>query len=147
MTSRLAEIVDEFAEAEPRERLEILRDYADSAPALPERLLAIRDAGANRVHECMTPVFLWVEVTDGRVHIYSEVAPEGPTVRGFLALLTDALDGATPAEVLDTPQDLIARLKLVEVLGMNRMRGLHAILHRIRMAVSETAKRADTPVT
>jgi cysteine desulfuration protein SufE len=142
LQSRLTEIVAEFADSEPRERLELLLDYAEHLPELPEPYRAQRDAGEHRVHECMTPVFLWVEVRDGRVAIFGDVAPESPTVKGFVALLVEAFSGAKPEEVLDIPADLVQRLGLVQALGMVRMRGLHAILHRIRQEIRRAAEAA-----
>ncbi|HEX4130968.1 MAG TPA: SufE family protein [Pirellulales bacterium] len=141
---RLAELIDDFGEADVRERQQMLLDFARRELPLPERLRADRDAAADRaehrIDECMTPVFLWVEVNDGRVEIYADVSPEGPTARGFVALLIDAFTGATPAEVLAAPADLIQQLRLPEALGMNRMRGLHAIYHRVRRQVGELAR-------
>lgn len=142
-SEKLSAIVDEFADLEPRERLLMLLDYAESFPPLPERYHAARAAGEHRVHECQTPVFLWVELADGRVQIHGDVAPEAPTVKGFVGLLIDAFSGATPAEVLATPTDVLQRLGLVDALGMMRMRGLSAVLGRIR---AEVARAAGLPL-
>jgi cysteine desulfuration protein SufE len=136
---RLDTLIAEFAEAEPRERLEMLLEFSDSLAPLPARYQAERDAGQHRVHECQTPVYLWVEVAAGRVQIVGDVAPESPTVKGFVSLLVDAFSGATVAEVLAAPADLIQRLGLVDALGMVRMRGLHAILYRVREEVRRAA--------
>lgn len=136
-TTKLDEIVEEFAELEPRERLELLLDFSDNLPGLPPEYQARRDAGENRVHECQTPVYLWVEVRDGRVQLYAHVAPEAPTVKGYVAILVDAFTGATPEEVLSVKPDLLQRLGLVEALGMVRMRGLGALLNRVRDGVRE----------
>lgn len=138
---RLAEIIEEFSELDVRERLETLLDFAEGLPPLPERYRAERDAGEHRVHECQTPVYLWVEVADGLVQVYGDSAPESPTVKGFLAILVDAFSGATVEEVLAVGPDLLAKLGLVEALGMVRMRGLQAILHHIRRQVAAGATR------
>jgi cysteine desulfuration protein SufE len=128
-------IAAEFAELEPRERLELLLDFAEKLPPLPERLAAERDAGAGRVHECQTPVFLWTEVENGQVRVYADVAPEAPTVKGFVSLLADIFTGATPAEVAAFEPNLVHRFGLADALGMVRMRGLSAIARRIRQKV------------
>jgi cysteine desulfuration protein SufE len=121
----------------------MLLDFARRPLPLPERLRAERDSAddraQHRIDECMTPVFLWIELDNGHVALYADVSPEGPTARGFVALLIDAFTGATPDDVLATPADLIQRLKLPEALGMNRMRGLQAILHRVRAQVRQVA--------
>src|SRR5215831_19559083 len=87
---KLDEIVAEFADLDPRERLELLLEFAENLPPLPERYQAQRDAGLHRVPECQTPVFIWVELIDGNVHIDADVAPEAPTVKGFVGILVDA---------------------------------------------------------
>jgi cysteine desulfuration protein SufE len=139
VATKLEGIIAEFADLEPRERLELLLDFANNLPPLPERLQAERDAGLHRVHECQTPVFIWVEPSDGRVNVFADVAPEAPTVKGFVGILIDAFSGATPEAVLAAPGDLLQRLGLVEALGMVRMRGLGAILHYIRKQVERAA--------
>jgi cysteine desulfuration protein SufE len=135
---RLNAIAAEFADLEPRERLELLLDYAEKLPSLPPELQTARDAGEHRVHECQTPVYLWVLNDQGRVRLHCDVAPEAPTIKGFVSILIDAFSGATPSEVVGVAPNVIQRLGLVEALGMVRMRGLSAILNRIR----EEARKA-----
>lgn len=134
---KLSALQAEFTECEPRERLELLLEFSDNLPALPEQYRAERDAGMHRVPECQTPVFLWVDVVDGRVLIHADVAPEAPTVKGFVGILVDAFNGAAPAEVLATPQNLVQQFGLVESLGMMRMRGLYAIHARMLREIRE----------
>jgi cysteine desulfuration protein SufE len=137
--TKLDRIVAEFADLEPRERLELLLEFAEGLPPLPPRYQEERDRGEHRVHECQTPVFLWVEVQDGRVQVFGDVAPEAPTVKGFVGILADAFSGATPDEVLGVEPNLLHRLGLIEALGMMRMRGLQAILFMIREQVRRAA--------
>ena len=136
VADRLDGIAAELAELEPRERLELLLEFADALPALPARYQAQRDAGENRVHECQTPVYLWVELSsDSRVQLYAEVAEEAPTVKGFVGILVQAFSGANPQEVIAVQSNLLSRLGLLEAVGMVRMRGLTAVLNRIRAEV------------
>ncbi|HVX16044.1 MAG TPA: SufE family protein [Pirellulales bacterium] len=139
---RLNEIAAEFTELEPRERLELLLDFAEGLPALPESLRAERESADHRVHECMTPVYLWVLPENGHVQIHAEVAPEAPTVKGFVGILADAFSGATPEELLAVSPDVMRRLGLIEALGMVRMRGLSAILSRIRAEAVKLAAQS-----
>jgi cysteine desulfuration protein SufE len=136
LSERIDQVAAEFAELDPRERLELLLEFAEKLPPLPAKYQAERDAGMNRVHECQTPVFLWTEIEDGRVRVHADVAPEAPTVKGFVSLLAELLSGETPEEVLQAPDDLVNRFGLVEALGMVRMRGLHAIAHHIRRKIA-----------
>jgi cysteine desulfuration protein SufE len=135
VNEKLDEIVAEFSDLDPRERLELLLDFAENLPPLPAKYQAERDAGQHRVVECQTPVFIWVEVDDGKLQLYADVAPEAPTVKGFVGILVDALNGTDPQSALSTPLDLLKRLGLADALGMVRARGLSAVQHYIRRLV------------
>jgi cysteine desulfuration protein SufE len=132
----LETLIPRFQAADRNTRLETLLDYSKKLPALPERLEAEKQLGHNRVHECQTPVFLWVELDGGRVHIHADVPRESPTVRGFISLLARSLEGETPAAVARIPNDLLDQLGLSETLGMTRTQGLTAILYRIKSSVA-----------
>lgn len=132
----LENLIPRFKAADRATRLETLLDYSRKLPPLPERLERERDRDTARVHECQTPVFLWVEVEEGGVRIHADVPRESPTVRGFISLLARSLDGAAPAEVAQVPDDLLDQLGLSEALGMTRTQGLTAILQRIKRSVA-----------
>jgi cysteine desulfuration protein SufE len=136
--STLDEIIREFDELDYQERLELLLDFAGRLPELPEKYRAERDAGFGRVPECMTPVFMWIDVVDGKVQLIADVAPEAPTVKGFVSILVEAWNGATPAQVAAAPQDILREMGLAEKLGMTRLRGLNAVVQRIK---NEVARR------
>ncbi|HVL18012.1 MAG TPA: SufE family protein [Gemmatimonadales bacterium] len=129
-------LIPRFKAADRSTRLETLLDYSRKLPPLPERLEAEKDRGDHRVHECQTPVFLWVELEDGKVHIHADVPRESPTVRGFISLLARTLEGAAPEDVARIPDDLLDQLGLSETLGMTRTQGLTAILQRIKRSVA-----------
>ncbi len=129
-------IIPRFKAADRSTRLETLLDYSRRLPPLPERLEAEKDRGEHRVHECQTPVFLWVELEDGKVHIHADVPRESPTVRGFISLLARTLEGVAPEDVAKIPDDLLDQLGLSETLGMTRTQGLTAILQRIKRSVA-----------
>lgn len=129
-------LIPRFKAADRTTRLETLLDYSRKLPPLPQRLEEEKARGDHRVHECQTPVFLWVEVVDGRVHIHADVPRESPTVRGFISLLARALEGASPEDVVRVPDDLLDQLGLSETLGMTRTQGLTAILQRIKRTVA-----------
>jgi cysteine desulfuration protein SufE len=135
----LETLIPRFQAADRNTRLETLLDYSKNLAPLPQRYEAEKDLGHNRVHECQTPVYLWVELDGGRVHIYADVPREAPTVRGFISLLARSLDGQTPDAVARIPNDLLDQLGLSETLGMTRTQGLTAILHRIKSSVASAA--------
>jgi cysteine desulfuration protein SufE len=135
----LDNLIPRFKAADRSTRLETLLDYSRKLPALPPRLEEQEEQDDHRVHECQTPVFLWVEVENGQVHIHADVPRESPTVRGFISLLARSLEGARPEDVARVPDDLLDQLGLSETLGMTRTQGLTAILHRIKRSVAAAA--------
>ena len=132
----LDSLIPRFKAADRQTRLETLLDYSKRLPPLPERYEAEKQQGHNRVHECQTPVYLWVEVDEGKVHSHADVPRESPTVRGFISLLARTLDNQTPEAVAQLPDDLLDQLGLSETLGMTRTQGLTAILNRIKRSVA-----------
>ena len=132
-------LIPRFKAADRQTRLETLLDYSKKLPPLPERYEAEKAQGRNMIEECQTPVYLWVEVDGGGVHIHADVPRESPTVRGFVSLLARTLDGETPATVARLPLDLLDQLGLSEALGMTRTQGLTAILHRVKSSVASAA--------
>ncbi|MEO8031724.1 MAG: SufE family protein [Gemmatimonadota bacterium] len=138
--SELDTIIRKFSATDRETRLQQLLHYSRKLPALPARFVEARDRGENKVHECQSPVFLYTEMEDGRAHLYADAPPEAPTVRGFVSMLGTVIDGARPAEVAAIPDDLLDRLGLTEILGMNRMQGLTAVLGRIKRMVKEQSR-------
>ena len=138
MPAALDAIARELGEADRQERIELLIDYAKSLPPLPERLAAHKDA-SHRVEECQSPVYLFVEMEGDRVAIHADAPIEAPTVRGFVALLIEGLNGSTLEDVLAVGNDLIDRIGLPEILGMLRVRGLNGVLNRLKAEVTRAA--------
>jgi sulfur transfer protein SufE len=62
-------------------------------------------------------------------------------VKGFVGVLREAFHNAAPEAVLTVEPNLLQRMGLVEALGMQRMRGLHAILFYIREQIRKAAAR------
>ena len=132
---RLQAIVEEFQDAEGREKLDLLLEYAESMPPLPA-WLADQHNDMDQVHECMSPVFVYAEQNDGRMQFYFDVPPESPTVRGYAALMAEGLNGVTPDEIIAVPGDFFNAMGLQQVITFQRIKGISAILaHMKRLAV------------
>ncbi|MGH9181735.1 MAG: SufE family protein [Acidimicrobiales bacterium] len=139
MPDALARIVELFAGAPKDLRLQALLEYSRKLPALPPGLAGNRDA-MEQVPECQTPFFLASAVDDaGRVSLYFDVPPEAPTTRGFASILSAGLSGATAEQVLATPNDFYTKMGLAEVISSLRLRGMSAILGRLKRQVAERA--------
>ncbi|MBI3863581.1 MAG: SufE family protein [Planctomycetia bacterium] len=134
---KLAELLAEFEGADPEESLEMLVDFSERLPpAAPGRDASAVNAGC-RIQECQTPVYLWVDVAEGKVRLEAVVPEQSPTVRGFVALLVEGISGAEKSEVAGLPDDFLPLLGLSETLGMTRRRGFQGIISRIKREVAQ----------
>ena len=138
----LQRIVDLFAGAPKELRLQALLEYARKVPPLPPALAA-HPKRLEPVPECQTPFFLAAEVgPDGRVALHFDVPQESPTTRGFAGILHSGLDGLPAEDVLSTPDDFYQAMGLSEVISSLRLRGMSAILSRLKHQVAEQAGTA-----
>jgi cysteine desulfuration protein SufE len=134
---RLAEIIEDFTALPGKERLELLLEFSDELPALPARYADHRDL-LEQVPECQSPLFLAVELgDDNAVHLFFDAPPEAPTTRGFAGILNAALDGLSADDVLATPGEFSSQLGLQDLVSPLRLRGLAAMLARIKRQVRE----------
>jgi cysteine desulfuration protein SufE len=130
----MAELAEDFHAVTAPERLQLLLEISDELPPLPERYAGHLDA-MERVHECQSPLFLAVEVADDVVHVFFDAPPEAPTTRGFAGILHTGLDGLSTAQVLAVPDDAPYRFALAEAVSPLRLRGMVAMLSRIKRQV------------
>jgi cysteine desulfuration protein SufE len=139
LPERLARVVDDFASAPMELRIELLVEHASSLPPLPARF-ADRPERMERVVECQTPFFLATEVdAEGRVAMFFDCPPEAPTTRGFAGILLAGLDGVPVEEVLAVPDDFHHRMGLAEAISPLRLRGMDAILARLKRQLAAHA--------
>jgi cysteine desulfuration protein SufE len=132
---RLQEIVDDFRDVPDKNRLQLLLEFSQDLPSLPDRYAAHRDR-MEPVPECQTPLFLAVEVEpDETVHLFFDAPAESPTTRGFASILHAGLDGLDADEVLATPAEFSSQLGLQDLVSPLRLRGMAAMLARIKRRV------------
>ena len=85
IAGKVSEFVDDFRDVPDKDRLQLLLEFSQDLPPLPERYAAHRDR-MEPVPECQTPLFLAVEVEPddgkGTVHLYFD-APAEVAVRIF----------------------------------------------------------------
>ncbi len=130
MPTPLAEVVSEFAEVAGQDKLRLLLEFADELPDLPEDL---HEAAMEPVPECQSPLFLHVDADDRkRVRLYFSAPAEAPTTRGFASILATGLDSQPAADILAVPDDFYAELGLAALISPLRLRGMSAMLTRIK---------------
>lgn len=132
----LARIREDFQALDQPDRLQLLLEFSLELPELPEEYRDHPDL-LERVEECQSPVFIFVEVRDGIVHLLATAPKEAPTTRGFASILVQGLAGLTVQEVLDVPEDYAHSLGLTEAVSPLRIRGMSALLGRTKRQVRE----------
>jgi cysteine desulfuration protein SufE len=137
LSPRLQEIADDFGALQDSDRLQLLLEFAQDLPPLPARYAEHPDL-LEPVPECQSPLFLAVEVADDdTVHLFFSAPPEAPTTRGFAGILYAGLDGLGAEEILQTPGEFSAQLGLRDLVSPLRLRGMAAMLARIKRQVRE----------
>ena len=130
------ELSRDFTGASARERLEFLLEFSDNLPALPTRYSDHPDL-LERVEECQSPVYLFVELEGDTVHTFFSAPEESPTTRGFAGILNFLLDGRSAGDVLAFSEDFTETLGLAEAVSPLRLRGMRAMLFRLKRQVRE----------
>ena len=133
----LAEIRDDFLSFTEKERLLLLLEFSNELPQLPERYREHPEL-LERVEECQSPVYLFVEVSsEGRVDVHATAPAEAPTTRGFASILAQGLSGLSSAQVLAVPDDYPLQLGLTAAVSPLRLNGMSGMLWRIKRQVNE----------
>jgi cysteine desulfuration protein SufE len=126
----LAQVASDFMEVEGQDKLRLLLEFADELPDLPDDLA---ESAMEPVPECQSPLFLHVDAADPqRVRLYFSAPPEAPTTRGFASIWAAGLDGHPADVILGVPEDFASTLGLAALISPLRLRGMSAMLTRIK---------------
>jgi cysteine desulfuration protein SufE len=128
----IEKILKRFATLSPDMTRQALVQYANRLPPLPERFRGL-DPEQYKVHECQTPVAIYPEVVDGRMHFHADVPQGAPTIRALLAMLFEALNGQPPSVTLAIPPDFVRQVMNKLGLGTREV-GLNAMVERLKRA-------------
>jgi cysteine desulfuration protein SufE len=131
----LAEVVSDFADVAGQDKLQLLLEFANELPPLP---VDLEEAAMEPVLECQSPLFLHVDAADREhVRLYFSAPAEAPTTRGFAAILAAGLDEQSADEILAVPDDFYTDLGLAALISPLRLRGMSAMLARIKRRLRE----------
>jgi cysteine desulfuration protein SufE len=130
MPAPLAEVVSDFQEVEGQDKLRLLLEFADELPPLPADM---EQAAMEPVPECQSPLFLHVDADDReKVRLFFSAPAEAPTTRGFASILAAGLDQQPAEDILAVPDDFYSDLGLAALISPLRLRGMSAMLARIK---------------
>jgi cysteine desulfuration protein SufE len=136
MPAALAEVVSDFADMQGQDKLQLLLEFANELPPIPADL---EEAAMEPVPECQSPLFLHVDASDrDHVRLYFSAPAEAPTTRGFAAILAAGLDERSADEILAVPDDFYSDLGLAKLISPLRLRGMSAMLTRIKRRLRES---------
>ena len=132
----LAEIRDGFLETPEADRLLLLLEFADELPAVSDEVAAHPEM-CERVAECQSPVYIYVEVDDDIVTMHATAPEEAPTTRGFASILVQGITGLTTDEVLAIPEDYPQSIGLTKAVSPLRIGGMTGMLMRAKNQVRQ----------
>lgn len=134
----LAEIVEDFHAVTERQRLELLLEFSRELAELPAEYGENYAETMEQVVECQSPLFLSVEYDDAdQVQLIFAAPAEAPTTRGFASILQQGLAGLSADQILAVPDDLHQRLGLAQAITPLRLRGMAAMLGRVKHNLRE----------
>ena len=138
LPGQVQELIEDFDAVPEPDKLQLLLEFSRSLPALPARL-GEHPEELEQVTECQSPLFLTVELdgsgADAPVALFFSAPAEAPTTRGFASILHEGLNGLPASQVLDVPDDLPERFGLTKLVSPLRMRGMSAMLGRIKRQI------------
>jgi cysteine desulfuration protein SufE len=131
LPSSVERVLKYFRSLGREEKMQALVAYSKRLEPVPDRFKAL-PREAFSVPECMTPVDLFPEERNGRMHFYADVnVRQSPTVAAFLAVLFQAVNDQPPDTILAIPSDFVRQL--MDGIGLAaRESGLNAILSRVK---------------
>lgn len=136
-TAGAQEIISAFQEVPQNLKLELLLEYSENLPDLPERYKDHPEL-LERVEECQSPVYLFVELDEAnKVSIFLTAPDEAPTTKGFASLVQLALDQQPAETVLSFDETFVDALGITELVSPLRIRGLQGMLMRTKRQVKE----------
>lgn len=137
LPAALRETRDDFLDVSESDRLLMLLEFSQGLPALPEKY-ADHPELLERVEECQSPVFIFVDVSSaGVVQVYATAPEQSPTTRGFASILVQGLSGLRVEDALEIPEDFPDTLGLTKLISPLRVRGMTAMLWRIKRQIRD----------
>lgn len=134
---KLQEIVELFEHLPDEEKRENLVAFADGAASCALKTGETFDLEDTRKDEECTDtvgVFLKVDAASRAMHFRINLGPHVQTLtRAMTAILCKGLDGATPEQVMDVPQDFVPKIVGGQLVRL-RSQTVYYILTRMKSA-------------
>ena len=132
-------IAIEFSLLPESAKLEYLLEFSESLKPLPNRYAEHPDL-LEKVEECQSPVYLFVEIDNlKKAHIFITAPVEAPTTRAFAAILHDILDDQEIDDISVFDDEFPLKLGLTSLVSPLRIHGMMGMLRRIKRQIRDKA--------
>src|SRR5438046_8433175 len=131
---KLDKIIHLFESLPEDERRETLVSYSDNAKKQePRQNEQFELVDVRKDEECTDTVGVYLHVdAEGKAHIRMTLGPEVQTLtRAMTAILCKGLEGSTPQEIYDLPNDFVTRIVGSELVRV-RSQTVYYVLTRIK---------------
>tara|TARA_B100000767_G_scaffold274965_1_gene309811 strand:- start:498 stop:911 length:414 start_codon:yes stop_codon:yes gene_type:complete len=129
-SASIQEIIDEFQEIEEQfERLEVLMDFSDEV----EELSVEEWTEVNLVRGCQSVAHIEVEIADGTV--WMKAAADAKIVQGLQGILSIAVNGSTPDQVLSLTPKFAEEAGILNSLTPSRSNGFRTMFDMVQNEV------------
>ena len=126
----LVELITEFSDIDDAmERLEVLMEMADEV----EELAPSEWSDENLVKGCQSKAHVVVEMRDGTVWMRS--AADARLVQGLMGILSVAVNGSKPEEVLGLSPDFAIEMGVLNTLTPSRSNGFRTMFDMVQSSV------------
>lgn len=132
-------VLSRFRALSREDKMAALVSYARKLEPLPERFASLTGEDWS-VPECQTPVRIFPEVTEGRLHFYAGInTRQSPTVAAFLGIVFGAVNDEPPETTLAIPEDFVRTMMSGLGLGTREV-GLEALVARLKRHAREARR-------
>jgi cysteine desulfuration protein SufE len=132
-----SELIEEFHFFDDwMDRYQYIIDLGRRLPEFPEA----EQTDANKIRGCQSQVWFLAEMNGDRLHL--QATSDAAIVAGLIAVLLRIYNDRKPQDILDTPADFVAALKLEQHLSPTRSNGLASMLKAIHAFAAEAARPA-----
>ena len=132
-----AELIEEFQFFDDwMDRYQYIIDLGRRLTEFPES----EKTDANKIRGCQSQVWFLAAMNSDRLHF--QAISDAAIVSGLIAVLLRIYSDRKPQDILDTPADFVAALKLEQHLSPTRSNGLASMLQAIQTFAGEAARAA-----
>ncbi|OGF16919.1 MAG: hypothetical protein A2W00_10785 [Candidatus Eisenbacteria bacterium RBG_16_71_46] len=142
----LAEVLEDIAHLDRRERAETLIDYADRFREVPPAVATRPFPEQHRVPACESDAFVWSSPRpDGTLQFHFAVEnPQGISARALCALLDETLSGQPLEQVAKVSPEIVFALFGAEV-TMGKGQGLMGIVDLVTREARQRLSAGEAP--